>query len=296
MKKRLIQALLLSAMLVSLSASVAPVKGHKEIIETDVAAQIESTKELKNISLYSGFCKSIYNYGYINNQIEEVTIQKKDMYEGWLTENVNVRTEPSLNSEILEVKLFNTQITFFYYNNDWVEIACDDKQTAYISSQYITDIECPYIEYAVPNNEFKSYMPYNKTNGKSIFSKKSNQYKLQQMAYTGNYGIRMVKNRYCVAIGTAFNADIGTYFDLILENSTVIQCIVSDIKADVHTESNNMVTASNGCVSEFVVDKNLLPYKVYNKDNTGSGDISDCCYEWDSNVKIIKIYNKNIFE
>ena len=292
MKRRLVQALLISVMMVSLSApSVAPQQGHEEIIETGVAAQTETTKELKSIPLYSGFCKTIYDYGYMNNQIEEVTIQKKEIYEGWLTENVNVRTEPSLNSEILEIKSFNAQITFFYYNKDWIGIDYDGKQSAYISSQYITDIECPYIEYVVPNNEFKSYMPY-----LSITNETSKQYKLQQMAYTGNYGIRMVKNRYCVAIGTAFNAEVGTYFDLILENGTVIQCIISDIKADVHTESNNMVTASNGCVSEFVVDKKLLPYKVYNKDGTGSGDISDCCYEWDSNVKIIKIYNKNIFE
>ena len=44
MKKRLVQALLLSAMMVSLSvSSVVPEKGHDEIIKTDVAVQEETT-------------------------------------------------------------------------------------------------------------------------------------------------------------------------------------------------------------------------------------------------------------
>ncbi len=44
MKKRLVQAILLSAMIVSLSASsVAPIEGHNDTIETDVAAQVETT-------------------------------------------------------------------------------------------------------------------------------------------------------------------------------------------------------------------------------------------------------------
>ena len=53
MKKRLVQALLLSAMMVSLSvSSVVPEKGHDEIIETDVAAQTETTNYKRNNKLF----------------------------------------------------------------------------------------------------------------------------------------------------------------------------------------------------------------------------------------------------
>ena len=129
-------------------------------------------------------------------------------------------------------------------------------------------------------------MPYT-----SITHTSSLQYKLQKnMAYTGDFGIRKVNNRFCVAIGTAFDTEIGTYIDLILENETVIECIVSDIKAEEDTLQDNITTAKNGCVSEFVVDLDLLVSEAKR-----DGDISSCCSEWKSPVKEIKIYDKNAF-
>lgn len=150
-----------------------------------------------------------------------------------------------------------------------------------------------YQEYQVsPNGGFKSYMPYT-----TITSESSPQYILQnQYAYTGEFGIRKVEDRFCIAIGRFSNARVGTYVDLILENEIVIPCIVGDFKANVHTDSSNMVTGHNGCVSEFVVEKERLPYVVRNNDNTGSGNMSHCKEEWKSPVKIIKVYEENIFD
>ena len=55
-----------------------------------------------------------------------------------------------------------------------------------------------YTTKAVPsNNSFKAYMSYT-----AITNTSSPQYKLQQQAYTGNYGIRMVDDRYCIAVGS----------------------------------------------------------------------------------------------
>ena len=157
---------------------------------------------------------------------------------------------------------------------------------AYICSEYISDEQLDYIEYIVPiTSGFKSYMPY-----VTITSKSSPQYKLQQIAYTGTYGIRQYDNRYCVAIGTGFNADVGTYFDLILANGTVIPCIVADIKADRHTDSNNMVTIANGCLTEFIVDSITL-----NRKAKRMGDISYCNKDWNSRVEKIRVYDKNVF-
>ena len=128
-------------------------------------------------------------------------------------------------------------------------------------------------------------MPYT-----TITSKSSQQYKLQKIAYTGTYGIRQYDNRYCVAIGTAFNADVGTYFDLILANGTVITCVVADIKADRHTDSNNMITVANGCLTEFIVDSSAL-----NRNAKRMGDISYCNEDWNSRVEKIRVYDKNVF-
>ena len=144
-----------------------------------------------------------------------------------------------------------------------------------------------YEEYNIPtNNSFKSYMPYT-----SITSVTSPQYRLQnEYAYTGGYGIRQVNGRFCIAIGTFSNARIGTYVDLILENEIVIHCIVGDFKANIHTDSSNIVTGHNGCVSEFLIDSATL-----NAIAKKMGDISYCKEEWKSPVKIIRVYEENIF-
>ena len=148
------------------------------------------------------------------------------------------------------------------------------------------DNKIEYTEYEVPeNNGFKSFMLHT-----SITDKSSKQYDLQNnYAYTDESGLRKVDGRYCIAIGTAFNSEIGDYADLILDNGEVICAIISDIKADIHTDSNNIATRSNGCVSEFIVDNNLNKYVKKH------GDISYHKEEWDSPVIKIKIYNQNIF-
>lgn len=147
--------------------------------------------------------------------------------------------------------------------------------------------EYEYVIYDAPfTSGFKSYMDY-----RTITSQSSSQYTLQRdYAYTGDYGIMMVDGRYCIALGSYFTSDIGQYVDLILENGTVIPCILADQKADIHTDENNMVTVYSGCLTEFVINTDYLDdvIKIY-------GDISYVDNTWDSPVKEIKVYDKNIF-
>jgi hypothetical protein len=295
----MIKSLLLSATSIATTTMVsvvAPAQGADEYTKTDVAAQKETTNETKNENnnmLHAGITAEVDKYIseiYCKIAVEEnendiVSESEVEYTVGYTTDNVNVRISPDINSDVLEVYRFNYEIEYAYYNEEWVEILYEDS-IAYIYSDYISNEKCEYIEYSMPSNSgFKSYMPYT-----SITSPSSNQYKLQKYcAYTGNYGIRMVNGRYCVAIGTAFNTSVGTYFDLVLENGTEIPCIVGDIKAETDTESNNIVTAHNGCVSEFIVDLNAL-----NSSAKRDGDISSCCEEWNSPVVAIKIYDINI--
>lgn len=102
------------------------------------------------------------------------------------------------------------------------------------------------------NNSFKAYMSY-----KAIMKGNSPQCKLQKKAYTGNYGIRMVDDRYCVAVGSYYTTQIGTKIDVIMENGNVVKCILGDGKSDRHTDPTHRAN-SNGCVVEFLVDINSL--------------------------------------
>lgn len=146
-----------------------------------------------------------------------------------------------------------------------------------------------FTTYDVPETSgYKSFMPY-AVNGKSIFSSNSNQRKLQELCVTGDYGIRMYNDRYCVAIGSAFGTYIGQYFDLILENGTVIPCVMADQKADCHTNSDNIVTSANGCISEFIVDYDSLVSMAMKM-----GDVSYCNELWRSRVISVKVYEDGV--
>ena len=272
MKKKIVQKLLFLAIVCSSTLYSSPVLGKDCHIKTGVAVQEETT------NLRAGISSMMIEH--MNSAIVE------EHFDGWTITNVNVRSEPSTDCEVLEVYPFNTPIQYYKFNDEWAKIVYPTGY-AYMSLQYISNEKLNYRDYTVPiTSGFKSYMPYT-----AITSKSSPQYKLQQIAYTGTYGIRQYDNRYCVAIGTAFNVDVGTYFDLILANETVIPCIVSDIKADKHTDSNNMVTKESGCLTEFVVDNGLL-----NKMAKKMGDISYCSDKWNSRVEKVRVYEKNIFK
>ena len=199
----------------------------------------------------------------------------------------HVRKEPNTDSEILDVISFNKKIKYSNYNKDWLKIKYN-KKIAYVYKKYVSKKKIEYTDYSVPNySGFKSWMDYHE-----ITMNGSKQKNLQEgYAYTGKYGIRQINDRYCVAIGSYFTTEIGQYFALILENGEVIPCILADRKDNSDTDSDNIFTSDNGCATEFVVDKEALKYSALN-----NGDISSCCEEWNSPVKTIRIYKKNIFD
>lgn len=254
----------------SIIINTSPVMGDELIKSTDIAVQDTQ------MNLTAGVSKLLVNA--MNHPMSN------RVHTGYLISNVNVRSQATTNSDIYDVYDFNQKIEYQSFNDEWVEIQYEGK-IAYINSEYISDTKCKYMDYIVPiTSGFKSYMPYT-----AITSKNSAQYKLQKIAYTGTYGIRQYDGRYLVAIGTAFNAKVGTYFDLILNNGTIIECVVGDVKADKDTCSRNMITRANGCLTEFIVSNNDL-----DRNARKMGDISYCNSNWQSRVKKIRVYNKSV--
>lgn len=214
--------------------------------------------------------------------IEDEPVVKKEKYTtGWTTDSVNVRKKPNTKSDILDTYSFNTKIQYTDYDGEWAKIKFKDRY-AYMHKNYISKKKNRYKEYSVPETSgFKSFMSY-----KAITSKSSPQYKLQhEKAYTGKNGIRQVDGRYCVAIGSYFTNEIGALFDLVLENGTVIPCILADQKADKDTDSQNIITRHNGCLSEFIVDVGNLKREI-----ARMGDVSYFNNNWDSPVESIRVY------
>ena len=198
------------------------------------------------------------------------------------SDNVNIRVQPNTKSKIVDQVGFNYEISVSKTEDDsWLYILHKGK-IRYINSKYVSNKKLSYKEFDVPYAKNKTWMPYT-----AITSKTSKQYKLQLMATTGKYGIRMVDDRYCVALGSHFGCEIGQYFDLVLANGAVIPCIMSDQKSNKHTDSANIITVDTNCLSEFIVDRHSLKYEAKR-----DGDISSCCEEWNSPVVQIKIYKK----
>lgn len=151
------------------------------------------------------------------------------------------------------------------------------KKVAYAETYQITYNVAEY-----NHSSLKSYESY------TVFDENYDQYELQEMAVTDENGFRMINGNYLVAIGSKFGVKIGQYFDLTLENGTVIHCIMGDQKADIDTDVNNLYT-DNGCMSEFIVDISKLDSTVKTM-----GDCSYICEEWNSRVVSITVYSWNI--
>lgn len=159
-------------------------------------------------------------------------------------------------------------------NAEYVSSEADNPN--YTSNEYLT-----YKSFPVSGGlEFKSYMDWRK-----ITSTSSMQYKLQHsVAYTGDYGIRMINGRYCVAVGSRFTVKHGTPLDIVLENGNVLKCVLADTKANVDTDSTNTFHKGDGSVVEFVVDSEMLPSSVLQK---GSFHVLD---EFAGRVIEVRVY------
>ena len=112
------------------------------------------------------------------------------------------------------------------------------------------------------NKDFKSYMPYT-----TITNRSSIQYKLQQQAATDTDGIRCIDSKPMIAVGTGWGVVVGDTVLVMCENGNSFEAVIGDIKANVHTESDNKTTASNGCRCEFIVDMKTLNSTVKTRGN-----------------------------
>lgn len=98
---------------------------------------------------------------------------------------------------------------------------------------------------------FRSWMPY------TALRSGTSQYKVVHMASVNEYGILEYDDRAVVAVGFGWGLTIGETATVTTTNGSY-KIVVGDWKAKCDTDSTNKVTTSNGCVVEFIVDRNSL--------------------------------------
>lgn len=169
--------------------------------------------------------------------------------------------------------------------NGWSEVSYKN-HIAFIKSKYLSNTRPKeklgkYRLYSAPSGYHqKSYMDWKMTTDKT-----SPQYKFLQKCYIAKNGILKYKYRYCVALGSYYCKKIGTKFDLILNNGTVIKCILAEQKDDKDTDSTNRYHTGDGSIAEFIVSTRNL-----NRKTRLHGDCSYSGKGWNSEIKYIKIY------
>ena len=182
------------------------------------------------ISILAGFIiNSNYKYSELNelNSALESTVNNQ-------TTTINQLTEE--NSDLKE-----------YVSQLEEKVATQEQKNNTVSTRTTS----------VNNKDFKSYMSY-----KAITSRSSKQWQLQQYAYTDGNGIRCIDGRPMVAVGTGWGLVVGDTALVTCANGNSFEVVIGDIKADVHTLSDNKTGAANGCRCEFIVDSSVLNNNV----------------------------------
>ena len=173
MKKRLLQALLLSVIMTLLNApSLAPMEGQGEIIKTDVAAQTETT-ELKNMP-FSGVSNAIYN------SLEDAIIRQKDVHICKANEDTNNEVDDAIfemNKEMAEIETISDKKEYLIAYKTIVDkysYILDPPETIY---DYFTEDELNMFFCVVQAEIGDEYSFEQKCNVASVILNRINHYK-----------------------------------------------------------------------------------------------------------------------
>lgn len=112
---------------------------------------------------------------------------------------------------------------------------------------------------------FRSWMPY------TAIASGTPQYEVVHKASPNEYGILEYEGCAVVAVGFGWNLDIGDKA-IVTTDKGSYKIVVGDWKAKCDTDSTNKVTLSNGCVVEFIVDRNSLAQCIKSSGSVASVD------------------------
>ena len=103
-----------------------------KLSNTEENKELISSQDSTEKGLYAGLSKEFCNFH--DDEYVYPTIEWKT---GYTIENVNVRTAPTINSEILEIYEINTEILYIDHIYEWVCVQYENKY-AYIHSDFVS--------------------------------------------------------------------------------------------------------------------------------------------------------------
>lgn len=196
---------------------------------------------IKRLGICAFAAAIIVSFGIIHSNIHKETV----------SEGVDILSAPLIYSEGPAIP-------------DFVET--ETKEMLAPKESASTSLDIPELE----SSSFKSYMDF-----RTITCTASDQYRMQQEAYTDEHGLRKIGDYYCIALGTYYTPRCGATFHIVTDTGNEFDAIVADIKADVHTDvTNRYVPMADGAgnIVEFIVDISKLDDYVKRLGSVGGYD------------------------
>lgn len=166
-----------------------------------------------------------------------------------------------------------------------------DKWT--LSNVSYKDYDAPIDISEVAEANTKTYMKY-QTLGYDSWNRQGHLAR-QSKAYTGEYSLRMIDGRIFIAVGSYYCRQVGTYIDVLLEDGTVLPCIMGDAKANKDTDITHRYQKYDKSVIEFIIDSPGKDRRDYSYFKTMypqvHGNFSNIP-EFSSPVKGLRVYDK----
>lgn len=136
----------------------------------------------------------------------------------------------------------NNQINLYIKKNPKF---CDNFKNGMISTSGVEE-----------RSSFKSWTDYR------ALGRKTPNFKLCSAASVDENGLLVYDGYYLVAMGSAWDVELGSTFAIVTDEGNVFSVMICDEKSDRHTEETRRATKSNGCIVEFYVDSNKLDYSA----------------------------------
>ena len=113
-------------------------------------------------------------------------VNKIEAIEAWTTTNVNLRSKPNTNSDIIKTLTTDTKIQKLSTNDNWTMVSCEDK-IGWIYSKYIKDTEITIIEFNDTELEILYKITEAEGTGQSIESKENIISSIINRVYDSNF-------------------------------------------------------------------------------------------------------------
>ena len=147
---------------------------------------------MKKLITFLCFCITLISCSSTIAKAEEgvagisITLDKVNKIEAWTTTNVNLRSKPNTNSDIIKTLTTDTKIQKLSTNDNWTMVSCEDK-IGWIYSKYIKDTEITIIEFNDTELEILYKITEAEGTGQSIESKENIVSSIINRIYDSNF-------------------------------------------------------------------------------------------------------------